>query len=162
MYAWSETYWESLMKTTEQSTSDSPSIRASDVDRERTSTALHAAAASGMLTIAEVEERLSTVYTSKFRHELDAQVADLPIEVRSTRPGAERGVVDSARAAGAAVVALILTVASLAGRHRRITAVIVLVLAAVFAALMFFGGTEMDGHQMYGHQMQGAHSTDGN
>jgi hypothetical protein len=54
------------------------SLRCSDAERERTSTALHEAAGDGRLTMDETEARLAQVYAARHRHELDALTADLP------------------------------------------------------------------------------------
>jgi hypothetical protein len=54
------------------------SLRCSDAERERTSTALHEAAGEGRLTMEETETRLAEVYAARYRHELDALTADLP------------------------------------------------------------------------------------
>jgi hypothetical protein len=54
------------------------SLRCSDAERERTSTALHEAAGEGRLTMEETETRLGQVYAARYRHELEALTADLP------------------------------------------------------------------------------------
>ncbi|WP_236791839.1 DUF1707 domain-containing protein [Amycolatopsis sp. GM8] len=59
-------------------TTDPGAVRCSDAERERTSAALRDAAGEGRLSLSEVEERLEQVYSSRYRHELDALVADLP------------------------------------------------------------------------------------
>ncbi|MDT7727612.1 MAG: hypothetical protein QOI21_4188 [Actinomycetota bacterium] len=53
-------------------------VRCSDVERERASSVLHVAAGEGRLTLAEVEDRLTKIYSARFRYELDAITADLP------------------------------------------------------------------------------------
>lgn len=53
-------------------------VRASDTERERVAKLISTAAGEGRLSIAEADERLERVYTTKFRHELAAFVADLP------------------------------------------------------------------------------------
>jgi hypothetical protein len=55
-------------------------VRASDAERERIAKLVSEAAGAGRLTIAEADERLERVYTTKFRHELEEFVADLPAE----------------------------------------------------------------------------------
>ncbi|MEU4674435.1 DUF1707 domain-containing protein [Amycolatopsis sp. NPDC023774] len=63
-------------------------IRCSDTERETAATALHAAVGEGRLSLAEVEERTATIYSARFRHELDAVLADLP---RSAAPAPASG-----------------------------------------------------------------------
>lgn len=53
-------------------------MRCSDAECERTSSALRAAAGEGRLCLDEVDDRLVTVYSARFRHELDVVTADLP------------------------------------------------------------------------------------
>lgn len=53
-------------------------VRCSDVERERTSSALQDAAGEGRLTIEEIEERLTRVYSARYRDELDDLTSDLP------------------------------------------------------------------------------------
>lgn len=53
-------------------------VRASDAERERIAKMISDAAGEGRLSIAEADDRLERVYTTKFRHELAEFVADLP------------------------------------------------------------------------------------
>ncbi|NKQ52666.1 DUF1707 domain-containing protein [Amycolatopsis sp. K13G38] len=53
-------------------------VRCSDTEREQTATSLQNAAAEGRLTLEEVEERLTSTYAARYRHELDDLTADLP------------------------------------------------------------------------------------
>ncbi len=53
-------------------------IRASDADREHVARILRAAAAEGLLTLDEADERLATVYAARFRTELEPVTTDLP------------------------------------------------------------------------------------
>jgi hypothetical protein len=107
------------------------SLRCSDPERERTSTALHEAAGEGRLTMEETETRLAEVYAARYRHELDALTADLPAPDVRTGWGL---VVALARQQ------LVEDVAALAGRgdrdgisrRRRL----LLALAALFAVLV--------------------------
>jgi hypothetical protein len=62
-------------------------VRASDVERERVAKLISAAAGEGRLSIAEADDRLERVYTTKFRHELAEFVTDLPDEEPRTQPG---------------------------------------------------------------------------
>lgn len=61
-------------------------LRASDVDRERVADVLRAAAADGRLTLAELQERLDTLYAAKTYGELEPVVDDLPGAAEVTRP----------------------------------------------------------------------------
>ena len=60
-----------------QSPAPSP-VRASDADRERVAAILRGAAGQGLLTLAEVDERLAAVYAASHLHELAPLTADLP------------------------------------------------------------------------------------
>jgi len=62
-------------------------IRASDAERERTAARIRDAAAEGRLTMVELEERLSSVYAARLRHELKPLVADLPAPPSTAEPG---------------------------------------------------------------------------
>ncbi len=62
-------------------------VRASDAERERIAKMLSEAAGEGRLSIAEADDRLERVYTTKFRHELAEFVADLPEDAPRTTPG---------------------------------------------------------------------------
>lgn len=53
-------------------------VRASDAEREQTATRLREAAAEGRLDLAELEQRLGSVYAARLRHQLVPLVADLP------------------------------------------------------------------------------------
>lgn len=55
-------------------------VRASDSERERVAKLVSEAAGDGRLSIAEADERLELIYTTKFRHELAEYVSDLPAE----------------------------------------------------------------------------------
>lgn len=59
---------------------DPEQMRASDADRERVAQRLHQAMADGRITMAELEERLGTVYAAKTIGELQPVVTDLPDE----------------------------------------------------------------------------------
>lgn len=61
-------------------------LRASDSDRERVATTIQSAGSDGRLTLEEVEDRLSTVYATRYTDELGALTADLPQPERP-RPG---------------------------------------------------------------------------
>src|SRR5215217_5729190 len=55
-----------------------PSLRASDVERERYADVLREHAAQGRLTLDELDERLDRVYAARTHGELTPVVADLP------------------------------------------------------------------------------------
>ncbi|WP_328606297.1 DUF1707 domain-containing protein [Amycolatopsis sp. NBC_00345] len=61
-------------------------LRASDDDRERVAATIQAAGAEGRLTLAEVEDRLSTVYATRFTDELGELTTDLPRPQPERRP----------------------------------------------------------------------------
>ncbi|WET80379.1 DUF1707 domain-containing protein [Amycolatopsis sp. QT-25] len=61
-------------------------IRAADTDRERVVSLIQAAGGEGRLSLEEVEERLGTVYSTKYTDELFALTADLPKPVPQRRP----------------------------------------------------------------------------
>ncbi|GAB2999814.1 DUF1707 domain-containing protein [Amycolatopsis acidiphila] len=53
-------------------------MRASNDDRERVAQILHNALSEGRITVAELEQRLDTVYAAKTLAELEPPIADLP------------------------------------------------------------------------------------
>ena len=55
-------------------------MRASDAERERVAKLLESAAAEGRLTPDEAGERLATASKATYREDLDALVADLPMQ----------------------------------------------------------------------------------
>ncbi|WP_214365687.1 DUF1707 domain-containing protein [Pseudonocardia sp. H11422] len=57
---------------------DSPGIRISDADRERAAARLHQALSEGRITVSELEERLSVVYSARYGADLAPPLADLP------------------------------------------------------------------------------------
>lgn len=59
-------------------TTDNPRVRTSDAERERIAQILRDAVGEGRLTLEEGDERLATLYTTKFRDELNPLIADLP------------------------------------------------------------------------------------
>ncbi|MFE6615486.1 DUF1707 domain-containing protein [Amycolatopsis sp. NPDC057786] len=60
-------------------------LRAADVDRERVATRVQAAGGEGRLTLQEVEDRLSAVYSAKYTDDLVALTSDLPKPVPKRR-----------------------------------------------------------------------------
>jgi hypothetical protein len=63
-------------------------VRASDGERETVARVLNLAAGAGMLTLAEVDDRLARVYGSRTRAELVPLTADLPDHGRRLLAGA--------------------------------------------------------------------------
>lgn len=61
-------------------------LRASDDDRERVAATIQTAGAEGRLTLEEVEDRLSTVYATRFTDELGELTTDLPRPQPERRP----------------------------------------------------------------------------
>ena len=61
-------------------------LRAADTDRERVASLIQAAGGEGRLTLEEVEERLGTVYSTKYTDELEALTSDLPRPAPKRRP----------------------------------------------------------------------------
>ncbi len=58
-----------------------PTVRVGDADREEVASLLGDAAASGFLSMPELDERLSRVWSAATRGDLTALVADLPREL---------------------------------------------------------------------------------
>ncbi|GAA2758776.1 DUF1707 SHOCT-like domain-containing protein [Actinopolymorpha rutila] len=54
-------------------------MRASDRERDEVAARIQEATAEGRLTLEESDERLTGVFASRYRHELAALVADLPV-----------------------------------------------------------------------------------
>jgi len=88
-----------------------PRMRASDADRERTTTLLREHHAQGRLTAEEFDDRLDRAFAAKTLGELDALLADLPgidlyrlpaAGIRPAPPGASRP--RAARAGGGSAV----------------------------------------------------------
>jgi hypothetical protein len=53
-------------------------MRCSTAERDRTAAAISTATGEGRLPLDEADERLELAYAARYRHELDALVADLP------------------------------------------------------------------------------------
>lgn len=137
------------METTDrQPTAIVTGIRASDNDRERTAATLHAAASAGMLTLSEVDERSELLYASRFRHELELLVQDLPADAMPERSGTavDDSMKGHVRAVWAALVGLLFACGVLARKHPRITFAGVLALAIVLGVSLAFGGPDMHEH----------------
>jgi hypothetical protein len=71
-----------------------PSLRASDSDRDQAAERLRHATAEGRLTAQELEDRLEVLYRTRTYGELDALVADLPVSTsaQAVRLGVPRWV----------------------------------------------------------------------
>ena len=67
-----------MTTTIDISTRNGAGVRASDAEREDVARILRAATGQGLLTLAEVDERLAAVYAARYRHELEPLTADLP------------------------------------------------------------------------------------
>jgi peptidoglycan/LPS O-acetylase OafA/YrhL len=63
-----------------------PPVRASDADREQVAAILRGAAGQGLLTLAEVDERLARVYAAAYVGDLAPLTADLPESGRRFAP----------------------------------------------------------------------------
>lgn len=93
-------------------------IRASDAEREHVAEILRAATGTGLLGLAEVEERIAACYAARYRHELTPLTADLPDPERllagtpEARDAARRGL--RRHAALVAVVTALLVAAWMA------------------------------------------------
>ena len=63
-----------------------PSLRIGDRERERTAAVVGDAAAAGYIGIEELDGRLEDVWAARTAGELDAVVADLPVDRLHARP----------------------------------------------------------------------------
>jgi hypothetical protein len=70
---------------------ETPAVRASDGERERTVDILRAHAADGRLTVDEFSQRVDVAYAARTRTELDALVSDLPGDVDTSHQVERRG-----------------------------------------------------------------------
>ncbi|MFI7118316.1 DUF1707 domain-containing protein [Amycolatopsis sp. NPDC049868] len=61
-------------------------LRAADTDREQVASRIQAAGGEGRLTLEEVEDRLSAVYSAKYTDDLAALTSDLPKPAPRRRP----------------------------------------------------------------------------
>ncbi|MEO6882062.1 MAG: DUF1707 domain-containing protein [Mycobacteriaceae bacterium] len=117
--------------------------RASDADREQAARTIHDAAGVGMLRLDETEERLTAVYAARFRPELSALVADLP--VAESRPGTGRTFADWLRQLAALLVTLVVAAAGWARQHRAAAVLIGLVVGGLVVALVVAFGVDAAG-----------------
>jgi hypothetical protein len=70
--------------------SETPAIRASDADRERTVALLRDHAAEGRLTLEEFTDRVGSAYLARTMDELEGLTRDLPSGGAQIRPGRRR------------------------------------------------------------------------
>jgi hypothetical protein len=114
-------------------------MRASDADRERVAQILHGALAEGRITMAELEERLTTVYAAKTLTDLEPVTADLPTTPTSIEPATTRALgFPDTRIGGHPGSAV--SVAVMSGATRKGS----WVLPQQHTSLAFWGGTEID------------------
>lgn len=120
-------------------------LRASDADRSQAAVTLQQAAGLGMLTLAEVEDRLGAACAAQLRSELAALTADLPVPRPGAAPGPPHGPAERAEhalrhATASAQAALTGVIALL--RHRVLAiglCVVLLMVAMVTGGLMADG-----------------------
>jgi hypothetical protein len=65
-------------------------LRVGDADREQVADQLAEHHAAGRLTLAELEERLTTVWSARTGDELAATLVDLPVQRRTAQPAPSR------------------------------------------------------------------------
>lgn len=99
-----------VMNEPREQSSPARAVRASDDERERVAKLVSEAAGEGRLTLAEAEERLEAVYTTRFRYELDELVADLPAPRDERRTPRTAGAGVPARLRTHAAIAVVLSV----------------------------------------------------
>jgi Flp pilus assembly protein TadB len=112
----------------------SKGLRASDADREQIAERLRHAAAEGRLLANELEERLGKAFKARTYGELDAVVADLPVNRvarRSPTPLARPALVLAVALAAVAVIAFAILI---------ITSLLAAWAAWAFIAWWMFGG----------------------
>jgi hypothetical protein len=131
---------------------DPGKLRASDADREAVAKTLQAAMAEGRLTVAELQERLDSVYASKTLSELEPLTWDLPghTDLVPRAPSVPAHLANSAPAApGAASGAMAriggtptssVAIAILSGTERKGTWVV----PTQFTAVAMLGGVDLD------------------
>ncbi|PXY32318.1 DUF1707 SHOCT-like domain-containing protein [Prauserella muralis] len=120
---------------------DPKQLRASDADRERVAQVLHNAMGEGRITMAELEERLGTVYGAKTLGELEPVLADLPgasvVPAAQSAPAARTNLPDQ-RIGGTPGSAV--SVAIMSGVTRKGNWVV----PAQHNSFAFWGGVEID------------------
>jgi hypothetical protein len=92
-----------------------PSLRASDADRDQAAARLREAMAEGRLSGQELEERLELLFASRTYGELDALLADLPVNRSRSRAPVRAARLGGAVAATMLVVAMLGTLAVVRG-----------------------------------------------
>jgi hypothetical protein len=119
--------------------SASSAVRCSDAERERTAAALHQAVGEGRLSLAEVEERTTVIYAARYRHELDAVVADLPAAEAAAAPGWRPVFTGLGRQVTAELM-------SLTAARRKMVLIALVVLVLVAGLMLAVHGITDDGH----------------
>ncbi|MBK1789337.1 DUF1707 SHOCT-like domain-containing protein [Prauserella cavernicola] len=122
---------------------DPKQLRASDADRERVAQVLHNAMGEGRITMAELEERLGTVYGAKTLGELEPVLEDLPGIQPAPQPGqlpvvAQQALPPEARIGGKPGSTTSIAIMSGATRKGN------WVLPPQHNSFAFWGGTEID------------------
>ncbi|MDT7806058.1 MAG: hypothetical protein QOI78_9491 [Actinomycetota bacterium] len=131
-------------------------IRCSDGEREQTRSRLAHAAGEGRITVDEMDDRLALVAEARFRHELDAVVADLPRAegVPAQAAGWLPILATARRQLSADATALVGRGQVAVSRRRRLAvfaaavAVALIFTALVLAALHGFGDEGFDHHEL--------------
>ncbi|WP_103343831.1 DUF1707 SHOCT-like domain-containing protein [Amycolatopsis sp. CA-126428] len=130
-----------------------PAIRCSDAEREQTRSRLYTAAGEGRLSMAEVEERLATLETTRYRHELGALIADLPAESPEAHDG-WRPILGAVRRQLTADIATLLNRSSAPDARRRVVIAVALLAALLMSAMVLvaafhgFGGEGFEHHEL--------------
>lgn len=120
--------------------------RISDADREKVAGILHQAAADGRLTLTELDERLSTVYSAKTYGELEPVTDDLPVKFRGPArdlqdaPAARSAVIGSDARVGAHPGGPAVSLAILGGADRKGEWTV----PPTYNAISVMGGVELD------------------
>jgi Domain of unknown function (DUF1707) len=99
-----------------------PSLRASDADRDQAAAQLREATVEGRITGQELEERLESLFASRTYGELDALLADLPVNRSDDSPRVRSGRSGGAVAA-ATLVLTTLGMLALVGGHSAVVVV---------------------------------------
>ncbi|WP_328610587.1 DUF1707 domain-containing protein [Amycolatopsis sp. NBC_00345] len=120
-------------------TSAPEGVRCSDAERERAADALHQAVGEGRLFLTEVEERTAAIYAARYRHELDAVVADLPTAEVPT-VGWRPVLAGAGRQLAADLMTLTGRGGAVPNRRRQVVLIVVLVLVFVAMLMLAFHG----------------------
>lgn len=128
-------------------------IRCSDAEREQTRSRLYTAAGEGRLSMAEVEERLTTLETTRYRHELSSLLADLPAAPTEARDG-WRPILGAVRRQLTADIATLLNRGDAPAARRRVVIAVAVLAALLMSAMVLvaafhgFGGDGFEHHQL--------------